>query len=134
MSDGGDSASLGARMRHAVPAARKTLKQIGTTRLIVTAIFLILGLAFARYSWNILLAKDAERALFDVRLLLASPHVETDPRIAMVTFTEDTLRLTGRRSPLDRSMLAKGLLALDKMHPKAIGIDILIDQPTPEDQ
>lgn len=134
MADGDNSASLGMRLRELVPAARKTLKQIGTTRLIVTAIFLVLGLAFARYSWNILLAKDAERALFDVRSLLAAPHVETDPRIAMVTFTEDTLRLTGRRSPLDRSMLAKGLLALDKMHPKAIGIDILIDQPTPEDQ
>ena len=131
---GSDNATLAARIRNCGPLLRKTLRQIGTTRLIVTALFLILGLAFARYSWNVMLAKDAERALFDVRLLLASPRVETDPRIAMVTFTEDTLRLTGRRSPLDRSMLAKGLLALDQMKPKAIGIDILVDQPTPEDQ
>jgi len=129
-----ERASIATRVRELVPATRKAIRQIGTTRLVVTAIFLILGLAFARYSWNVMLAKDAERALFDVRLLLASPRVETDPRIAMVTFTEDTLRLTGRRSPLDRSMLAKGLLALDKMEPKAIGIDILVDQPTPEDQ
>jgi len=129
-----ENASIAARIRGLVPVVRKGIKQIGSTRLIATAVFLILGLAFARYSWSVILAKDAERALFDVRLLLASPHVETDPRIAMVTFTEDTLRLTGRRSPLDRAMLAKGLLALDKMHPKAIGIDILVDQPTPEDQ
>ena len=129
-----ERASIATRVRALGPATRKAIKQIGTTRLVVTAIFLILGLAFARYSWNVMLAKDAERALFDVRLLLASPRVETDPRIAMVTFTEDTLRLTGRRSPLDRAMLAKGLLALDKMEPKAIGIDILVDQPTPEDQ
>ncbi|KQX20098.1 MULTISPECIES: adenylate/guanylate cyclase domain-containing protein [unclassified Sphingomonas] len=134
MAGSGEGASLATRIRTFGPVLRKTLRQIGTTRLIVTAIFLILGLAFARYSWNVMLAKDAERALFDVRLLLASPRVETDPRIAMVTFTEDTLRLTGRRSPLDRAMLAKGLLALDKMKPKAIGIDILVDQPTPEDQ
>ncbi|WP_340313241.1 adenylate/guanylate cyclase domain-containing protein [Rhizorhabdus argentea] len=134
MPDSVGGASMAARWHRFWPALRKLLKQIGTTRLVVTAIFLILGLAFARYSWNMILAKDAERALFDVRLLLASPRVETDPRIAMVTFTEDTLRLTGRRSPLDRSMLAKGLLALDKMEPKAIGIDILVDQPTPEDQ
>ena len=134
MGDSEERASLGQRAREFWPATRKTIKQIGSTRLIVTAIFIMLGLVFARYSWNIMLAKDAERALFDVRLLLASPRVETDQRIAMVTFTEDTLRLTGRRSPLDRSMLAKGLLALDKMEPKAIGIDILIDQPTPEDQ
>jgi adenylate cyclase len=118
----------------AAKGLRKTIKQIGATRLIATAIFLVLGLAFARYSWGIVLAQDAERALYDVRSLLASPHVETDPRLTMVTFNEETLRLTGRRSPLDRSMLAKALLQLDQMHPKAIGIDILIDQPTPEDQ
>jgi len=134
MADSGDRASLAARMRAFGPATRKKIKQIGTTRLVVTALFLILGLAFARYSWNVMLAKDAERALYDVRALLASPHVETDPRIVMVTFNEETLRLTGRRSPLDRAMLAKALIQLDRMGAKAIGIDILIDQPTPEDQ
>jgi len=134
MPDRADEASIAVRLRALRPALRKAIKQIGSTRLVITALFLVLGLLFARFSWNVILAKDAERALFDVRSLLASPHVETDPRIAMVTFTEDTLRLTGRRSPLDRAMLAKGLLALDKMRPKAIGIDILVDQPTPEDQ
>lgn len=117
-----------------VATSRKTLKQIGPTRLITTTVFIILALVFARYSWSVMLAKDAERALYDVRSLLASPRVDTDPRIAMVTFTEDTLRATGRRSPLDRSMLARGLTQLDKMGVKAIGIDILLDQPTPEDQ
>jgi len=134
MADSGDTASLGARLRGYGPVARKTLKQIGPTRLIVTAVFLTLGLLVAKFSWNIMLARDAERALYDVRALLAEPHVETDPRIVMVTFNEETLRLTGRRSPLDRSMLARALTQLDKMNPKAIGIDILIDQPTPEDQ
>lgn len=134
MAEQGRKASLGARVAAFWPTARKTLRQIGTTRLIVTAIFLVLGLMFARYSWNIMLARDAERALYDVRALLAAPHVETDQRIVMVTFNEETLRLTGRRSPLDRAMLANALVQLDKMKPKAIGIDILIDQPTPEDQ
>ena len=134
MAEQGRKASLGARVAAFWPMARKTLRQIGTTRLIVTAIFLVLGLMFARYSWNIMLARDAERALYDVRALLAAPHVETDQRIVMVTFNEETLRLTGRRSPLDRAMLANALVQLDKMKPKAIGIDILIDQPTPEDQ
>ena len=134
MANNGENASLGARVRDFGPMARKTLKQIGPTRLVVTALFLALGLLFAKYSWNIMLARDAERALYDVRALLAEPHVETDPRVVMVTFNEETLRLTGRRSPLDRSMLAHALTQLDKMNPKAIGIDILIDQPTPEDQ
>lgn len=134
MADSGEGASIATRIRGFGPVARKTLKQIGPVRLVVTALFLVLGLLFAKFSWNIMLARDAERALYDVRALLAAPHVETDPRIAMVTFNEETLRLTGRRSPLDRAMLGKALTQLDKMGAKAIGIDILIDQPTPEDQ
>lgn len=127
-------ASVGARVTGFGPVLRKTIRQIGAPRLIITALFLILALVFARYSWNVLLAKDAERVLYDVRALLAAPHAETDQRVVMVTFNEETLRLTGRRSPLDRAMLANALIQLDKMKPKAIGIDILIDQPTPEDQ
>lgn len=134
MADSGEGASIATRIRGFGPVARKTLKQIGPVRLIVTALFLTLGLLFAKFSWNIMLARDAERALYDVRALLAAPHVETDPRIVMVTFNEETLRLTGRRSPLDRAMLGNALTQLDKMGAKAIGIDILIDQPTPEDQ
>jgi adenylate cyclase len=133
MSDSDSAPDLKARATAFVVETRKFIKQIGTARLITTTAFIILALGFARYSWNVMLAKDAERALYDVRSLLAAPHVETDPRIAMVTFTEDTLRATGRRSPLDRSMLARGLTQLDKMGAKAIGIDILVDQPTPED-
>ncbi len=116
------------------PRMRKTLKQIGATRLIATTIFLLLGLTMARYSWDMPLAGEAERFLFDTRALVASPYADTDTRVEMVVFDEGTLRLTGRRSPLDRSMLAKALTQLDKMGAKAIGIDILIDQPTPEDQ
>ncbi|TZG24619.1 adenylate/guanylate cyclase domain-containing protein [Sphingomonas montanisoli] len=113
---------------------RKAVKQIGLSRLIATAMFLIIGLLLARWSWHVPLAQDAERALYDVRQVLAAPQAETDQRLTMVTFNEETLRLTGRRSPLDRSMLAKALTQLDQMGAKAIGIDILIDQPTPEDQ
>lgn len=134
MPDSAGRASLMTRLQGLGPMVRKTLKQIGPTRLVVTAIFLALGLLFAKFSWNIMLAQDAERALYDVRALLSAKHVETDPRIVMVTFNEETLRLTGRRSPLDRAMLGNALTQLDKMQPKAIGIDILIDQPTPEDQ
>lgn len=134
MPDSVERTSIVTRLKGLGPVVRKTLKQIGPTRLVVTAIFLALGLLFAKFSWNIMLAQDAERALYDVRALLSAKHVETDPRIVMVTFNEETLRLTGRRSPLDRAMLGNALTQLDKMKPKAIGIDILIDQPTPEDQ
>ena len=38
-----------------------------------------------------------------------------------------------KRSPLDRGLLAKALRNIDKMGAKAIGIDILFDQPQDED-
>ena len=44
-----------------------------------------------------------------------------------------TLAATAKRSPLDRTILAHALANIDKMGAKSIGIDILIDQPQPED-
>ena len=71
--------------------------------------------------------------LYDVRILLTAPKVAQDDRIVMVVYTDETLEATGKRSPLDRAMLARALTNIDAMKPKAIGIDILIDQPQPED-
>jgi adenylate cyclase len=115
------------------PRAKRTLKQIGPVRLIGTLLFLLLGLAFARYGWAIPLANDAERALYDVRLVRAAPKVAQDDRIVMIVYNDETLEKVGKRSPLDRKMLADALTAIDAMNPKAIGIDILIDQAQPED-
>jgi adenylate cyclase len=113
---------------------KRPLQQIGPIRLFVTFLFLVLGLMFARYAWSIPLAVDAERALFDIRLVETAPRVDQDNRIAMVVFTDETLEATAKRSPLDRRMLANALTQIDAMNPKAIGIDILIDQQQPEDQ
>ena len=112
---------------------KRTLKQIGPIRLAGTILFLLLGLAFARYGWTVPLANDAERALYDMRLATAAPRVAQDERIVMVVFNDQTLEKVGKRSPLDRKMLAQALTAIDAMNPKAIGIDILIDQAQPED-
>ena len=108
-------------------------KRIGWWRLAITLAALMLATLFARFSWSLPLATDAERALYDTRLLITSPRVEEDQRIVMIVYDEETLALTGRRSPLDRAILAKALRNLDKMGAKGIGIDILIDQAQPED-
>jgi adenylate cyclase len=113
--------------------ARRTLKQIGPVRLAGMLLFLLLALAFARFGWSIPLANDAERALYDVRLVRAAPQVAQDERIVMIVYNDQTLEKVGKRSPLDRKMLADALTAIDAMNPKAIGIDILIDQAQPED-
>ncbi|PWG03989.1 adenylate/guanylate cyclase domain-containing protein [Sphingosinicella humi] len=102
-------------------------------RLAGMVLFLVLGLLFARYSWDIPLAKDAERALYDIRLLETAERMPQDDRIVMVVYTDETLEALAKRSPLDREMLANALLKIDAMNPKSIGIDILIDQPQAED-
>ncbi|MEA3038871.1 MAG: adenylate cyclase [Sphingomonadales bacterium] len=121
-------AEEGARRR-----LRRALRQIGPARLAVTAAFLLLALLAARFSWQLPLTGDAERALYDIRFVRSAPRVAQDPRIVLVTYDDQTLRQLGKRSPLDRRLLAQTLAALDALHPRAIGIDILFDQPQAED-
>ena len=114
---------------------RRALKQIGPARLALTLLFLVAALYIARFSWNLPLAGDAERALYDWRFFeTADIAEEQDGRIVLVTYNDDTLVLLRKRSPLDRAMLARALGLIDGMNPRAIGIDILIDQPQDEDE
>ena len=113
---------------------RRSLRQIGALRLLATLVVLCLAAGLARYAWQLPLGGDAERALYDLRFTAHAQRMLTqDDRITLVTYNDDTLAQLGKRSPLDRAMLARTLRAIDAMHPRAIGIDILIDQAQPED-
>jgi adenylate cyclase len=68
-----------------------------------------------------------------MRIVATAPLVHRDSRIVIVPYTDNTLIATGKRSPLDRTTLARALTRLDAMGAKAIGIDILIDQSQPDD-
>jgi adenylate cyclase len=116
-------------------AVREDLARVPLARRIATVVFIVIAILLARFSWDLNLAVDAERALYDARALAASLRkpVDQDSRILLVPFTPDTQRATGERSPLDRTTLANALTSLDTMGAKAIGIDILIDQPQPDD-
>lgn len=109
------------------------LRRLGPWRALATLVFLGVALLIARYSWSIGLLQDVERVLYDVRAVLSADKVEQDPRVVMVVYTDRTLELTGKRSPLDRALLARALANIDALGAKAIGIDILVDQPQPED-
>jgi adenylate cyclase len=112
----------------------RLLRQIGAIRLAITLVFILGGLYLARNAWEMPLAGDAERALYDLRFYrTAERTLQQDRRIVLVTYNDDTLRELGKRSPLDRRMLAQTLRAIDAMGARAIGIDILIDQAQPED-
>lgn len=112
---------------------RRAIRTVRPLRLIGTALFLLLALLTARYSWHLPLAMDAERALYDLRVIRTAPAVEKDDRVVMIVYNDDTLIATRKRSPLDRATLAQALINLDAMGAKAIGIDILIDQEQDED-
>ena len=128
---------------------RHDLAEVPRTRLIITTLFVLFAILLARYSWGYPsaataatergwvppIAIDAERALYDTRSIFTSLRypVAQDKRIVMVVYTQETLAATAKRSPLDRAILARALTNIDAMAPTAIGIDILIDQPQPED-
>jgi adenylate cyclase len=112
---------------------RSALVQAGWVRLVATLGVLAFAVVVGRLSWELPLTVGFERALYDVRVAVTAPRVEQDNRIVIVTFTEDTIQATGKRSPLDRVLLGKALVNLDKLKPRSIGVDILIDSPQPED-
>ncbi len=112
----------------------RSLRQIGVVRLVVTLLFVIVGIYIARFSWRVPLTSDAERGLYDLRFkTTAEISRSIDQRITLVVYNDGTLEGLRKRSPLDRATLAQALTALDRMGPRAIGIDILIDQPQDED-
>ncbi|WP_077147872.1 adenylate/guanylate cyclase domain-containing protein [Sphingopyxis sp. KK2] len=125
-----------AEKRAAVPLRkqlRRLFTQLGSARMATTLAFLLVAVFVARMSWQLPLAGDAERALYDSRATLMAQHVGQDPRIVMITYNDETLFNTGIRSPLDRSLLTAALANIDQMGAKAIGIDILYDSPRPDD-
>ena len=75
-----------------------------------------------------------ENWLGDLRLTSISPAVETHPDIVIFTVTEDTLARFPYCFPLDRGMLADAINRLNAAGVRAIGMDILFDQPTEPSQ
>jgi adenylate cyclase len=113
---------------------KRSIAQIGWIRLAITLLFLAGGLYLARYSWGLPLSGDAERALYDLRFKTSvNTASSADQRITLVVYNDTTLEELRKRSPLDRRTLARALTALDRLGPRAIGIDILIDQVQDED-
>jgi adenylate cyclase len=125
-----DEPTLGSDVAHQIAIA---FRQLGSVRLVLTILALAAAAFIARYSWQTEFFLDAEHALFDWRQTAAAPQTDQDQRIVLIAYTDETLIATRKRSPLDRSILAKALQRLDTMGAKSIGIDILIDQPQDED-
>ena len=119
----------------------RSVREAGKVQLVSTVVLMLLAIFIARYSWVLPgsdeptpITNNAERALYDMRAYLATELVEQDDRIILVVFDDQALINLEKRSPLPRDALAEALGNLDQMGAKAIGIDILFDQPQAEDQ
>jgi adenylate cyclase len=120
--------------RGVLQSIRRLFNQLGPIRMGSTVLFLIIAIFVARFSWDTPLIQEAERALYDLRASVFAPAVETEDRIVMIVYDEETLKLTGQRSPVDRTILAQALESIDSAKPKAIGIDILFTMPQDDDE
>src|SRR5580704_876254 len=81
---------------------------------------------------NLAFLTNAERFLADLQVAGLTPAEPQDPDIVIVAITEDTLRQFPYRAPVDREFVAELLETISAHDPRAIGVDLLFDQPTEE--
>ncbi len=120
-------------MRGTIARGWRNFRSAGTRRLAVAGLLLVAALLLARYSWDVPVLGDAERAAYDLRAFVSATRVDQDSRVQLVVYDDQTLIAARKRSPLDRGLLAKALPQIDAMGAKAVGIDVLFDQPQDED-
>jgi class 3 adenylate cyclase/CHASE2 domain-containing sensor protein len=72
----------------------------------------------------------ADGLLADLAISRLSPPEPQDQDIVLVVITEDTLAALPYRSPLDRSLLAGLVEQARQAGARAVGLDVLVDQPT----
>ncbi|WP_313809215.1 adenylate/guanylate cyclase domain-containing protein [Sphingobium sp.] len=113
-----------ARLRLPLPAG------LNRKRLAILAAAMAFCVLLTAHSWRIPVLAQLERVAYDIRLAATAPAVDQDDRIVLLVVDEATIAETRRRSPVDRAMLARAITALDAIGPRAVGIDILFDQPT----
>ncbi len=74
--------------------------------------------------------ESIERLLDDVGVAYTTPAKEKHSKVVVVAIDDATIEQLPWRSPINRKFLAKLLAALDKGKPKAIGVDVIIFEPS----
>ncbi|MGI9263319.1 MAG: CHASE2 domain-containing protein, partial [Gammaproteobacteria bacterium] len=72
--------------------------------------------------------------LSDFRIANFSPRKAQNEEIVILTITEETLATFPYRSPVQRAFLAQLLEYLDRLEPRAVGLDLIFDQATIPDE
>jgi len=73
---------------------------------------------------------NLENIAADIRIAALQPPAAQSPDVAIISINEETLTRFRYRSPIDREFLAQLLSELDRKGARAIGLDVLLDQPT----
>jgi class 3 adenylate cyclase/CHASE2 domain-containing sensor protein len=81
-------------------------------------------------SHNLPFLRMVENWVADYRIASLLTPEPQHSEIVVAAITEDTLQLFPYRSPVDRKFLAELLEALDAAGVRAVGLDLLFDQPT----
>jgi len=68
--------------------------------------------------------------LSDVQIAMSPPPSEQHPDIVVLAVTEDTLATLPFRAPISRRLIADVLVTLEQKGARAVGVDILFDQPS----
>jgi len=79
---------------------------------------------------NLTFFANVNQFVADGEIAAFTPKEPQDPDIVIVAITEDTLAQFPYRAPIDRKFLTDLLTTLAEKSPRAIGVDILFDQPT----
>ncbi len=91
----------------------------------------------AALSWfgtrHIALLRQSELLLEDFRLAYFAPQREQRSDIVVLTIDEETLAQFPFRSPINRGLIANLVQTLSKRNVRALGIDLIFDQPTNAD-
>jgi adenylate cyclase len=98
--------------------------------------FITVAVVFSsKFSPQLPLLDRVDKFVYDLTTSIASWSWSSsiDKRVTIVIYDADTLRNMKKKSPFDRELLAKALKQIDEFGPKAIGVDILFDQPQPQD-
>jgi adenylate cyclase len=106
------------------------LKRIARRLLIPASIAVLSTTIAVLMTHNVAFLTQAERFVEDLRIATLLPPEPQDADIVIAAVNEDTLKLFPYRSPVDRAFLANVLKALDAKEPRAIAMDVLLDQAT----
>ena len=109
------------------------LRRKGARIIMVAApmvVALVCGAVGALVVEDLAFLKYVDRFIADWETAALLPHQPQDPDIVIVAINDETLQQFPYSTPVDRAFLSDVLETLASRSPRAIGLDILLSQPT----